>query len=212
MQETICDIISQRIEEFKLALLDEKNFTIDEIINRYLVFGTPYIFSQNEDGYYELKKQISNYFGVNQRSIFMCGSAKLGFSISPGKLWRHIDGDDDKDSDVDMVIVSDEVFDKYWKSILEYKETQISFNFKDKNNEEFLEYFFRGWLRPDKFPYKYKGADEWFEFFRNISYKKEFGSRKVTVAIYREEYFFMKYHYDNLTGIRTILKGRELKK
>ncbi len=210
MEDNICESINIRIKEFKNALLNEESYTIDEIIHKHLIFGTPYIFAQDEDGYYGLKKQVANFFAENQRNIFMCGSAKLGFSISPGKLWRPIDGDPTKDSDIDIVIVSDRVFDKYWKSILEYKDTQISYNSKDKNNEEFLDYFFKGWLRPDKFPFMYKGADEWFEFFRSISYKKEYGSRKITAAIYREEYFFMKYHNDNLKGIRTILKGRKL--
>ncbi|WP_010200224.1 hypothetical protein [Bacillus sp. m3-13] len=108
----------------------------------------------------------------------MTGSAKLGFSIAPSKLWRHIDGDPNKDSDIDIVVISNEVFDYYWKSILEYNENTIPVSNSDGNHVKFLEYFFKGWLRPDKFPYKYEGSDEWFEFFRSISYKKEFGQGK----------------------------------
>lgn len=200
--------IEDRVEKFKEALLNDQELTIEEIIKKHIIFGTPYIFVDDEDKYYELIKQVSDFFGVNHRNVFIVGSSKLGFSISPSKLWRHIDGDEEKDSDIDIVVISDFVFDKYWKSILEYKEFQIATSFNDKNKDDFLEYFFKGWLRPDKFPFKYKGADEWFEFFRSISYKKEFGSRKVTAAIYREEYFFMKYHQENLKGIRNILKGR----
>lgn len=207
MVETDIDI-KDRIDEFKEFLINDTN-SIQEIIERYLVFGTPYIYSGQEDMYYNLKQKISSFFNVNQRDIFMTGSSKLGFSISPTKLWRPIDGNPKKDSDIDIVIISNEIFDNYWKSIFSFKEKTIPTSNIDENHGEFLEYFFKGWLRPDKFPYKYEGSDEWFEFFREISYKKEFGSRKIAAAIYREEYFFNAYNIKNLNGIRTVLKNKE---
>ncbi|MED4392512.1 hypothetical protein P4699_20305 [Priestia aryabhattai] len=200
--------IKDRIKRFKSNILDEENYSIEKIINQYIVFGTPYIFKDDEEKYYNLKDKIATFFEVNQRDIFMTGSSKLGFSIAPSKLWRPIDGNPNKDSDIDIVIISDRIFDKYWKSILEYKESTIAISDDAKNHSEFLEYFFKGWLRPDKFPYKYSGSNEWFEFFREVSYKKELGARKVAAAIYREEYFFEKYHTENLKGIRNILKGK----
>ncbi|WP_176544068.1 hypothetical protein [Priestia megaterium] len=200
------EIIIERVEHFKRLLIDN-TYTMQDIIEEFLVFGTPYIYIGQEGVYYNLKKQVADFFNVNQRNIFITGSSKLGFSIAPSKLWRPIDGDPEKDSDIDIVIISDKVFDYYWKSILDYNEKTIMPSKNNQKHAEFLDYFFKGWLRPDKFPYRYEGADEWFEFFRKISYKKEFGGRKVAAAIYREEYFFNKYNTQNLNGIRTILRG-----
>ncbi|GLJ04288.1 hypothetical protein [Bacillus sp. YKCMOAS1] len=203
-----CIDINNRINEFKEYLNDDANST-QEIIDKYLVFGTPHIYSNQEVLYYNLKQKVASFFNVNQRDIFMIGSSKLGFSISPSKLWRHIDGDPKKDSDIDLVIISDVIFDKYWKSIFSFIEKTIPTSNIDENHVKFLEYFFKGWLRPDKFPHKYEGSDEWFEFFREISYKEEFGSRKIAAAIYRDEYFFNAYNTKNIDGIRTNLKNRE---
>ncbi|MBF8982781.1 hypothetical protein IZY60_04425 [Lutibacter sp. B2] len=196
----------EKISYFKEILKDEKNDIVD-IINKNIIFGVPYIFKDDEEKYYNLKRKLSSFFKVNHRDIFMVGSAKLGFSISPKKLWNQLDWDSKKESDIDMVVISNKAFDKYWKSILEYKEKTIGTSVKDEKEKEFLDYFFNGWLRPDKFPQKYKGSDEWFDFFRSISYKEEFGGRKIAVAIYREDYFFMKYHRNNLVSIRNNLRN-----
>jgi len=44
----------------------------------------------------------------------------------------------------------------------------------------FLKYFFKGWIRPDLFPFDFKGKNEWEDFFKSISYK-EFSERKIAV-------------------------------
>lgn len=193
-------MIAQRIEEFKSIVANKTN-NIDDIIEEHIIFGTPYIFKDKPSEHYALIKQISSFFNVNQRNVFIVGSAKLGFSISPNKLWRHVDWNEDEDSDIDVVVISDLIFDKYWKDILEYN-TGISMQINDDIHKQFLDYLFRGWLRPDKFPYNYEGKKEWFEFFRGISYKPEYGNRKIAVAIYREDYFFYRYHRENLNNIR----------
>lgn len=198
--------IDDNISRFKSDLLNKES-SIDDIINKYIMFGTPYIFKDKEGQYYALISKIAEFFDVSQREIFIIGSSKLGFSISPKKLWKEIDWNEKEDSDIDVVVISDKKFDEYWKSILEYKSTQIPEAKDEKKDSEFLDYFFKGWIRPDKFPNKYKGADKWFEFFRSISYKESFGGRKVAVAIYREEYFFKKYHKENIEYIRKILKS-----
>nr|WP_312216836.1 hypothetical protein [Clostridioides sp.] len=200
------DKIDENISQFKLDLLNEK-LSIDDIIKKYIMLGTPYIFKDNEHQHYELLRKIAGFFNISERDVFIVGSSKLGFSISPKKLWNKIDWNEDEDSDIDVVVISDKTFDRYWKSILEYKDKQIPMTKDEKRHSEFLEYFFKGWIRPDKFPNKYNGADEWFEFFRSISYKENFGGRKVAVAIYKEEYFFMKYHKENLQYIKKILNS-----
>jgi len=199
--------IDEQIKKFKNDLLTEDKFSLNDIINKYIIFGNPYVFEGQEEAYYQLKKRIAEFLNVNQRDIFVAGSGKLGFSLSPQKLWQKFDGNPEKDSDIDVVVISKNAFDKYWQAIFDFRNNQIKSKIRNEKDVEFLEYFFRGWLRPDKFPDKYKGADEWFEFCREVSYKDKYGKRKIAVAIYREDYHFLSYHEKTLKYIKKILKN-----
>lgn len=128
----------------------------------------------------------------------MVGSAKLGFSIAPSKLWKSFD----EESDIDMVIVSDVIFDDFWVDLYDFNLELTSRTEAEQNRfNRFLNYFFKGWIRPDLFPFSYNKKDEWFEFFRTISYG-EFGARKITGAIFRNSYFYENYHIRNVKNIR----------
>ena len=97
------DEIDHLITEFREKL--NQDITEKELIDRHLIFGTPYIFRDDEYIYFTLKEKIATYFGVSNTEVYMIGSAKLGFSISPTKLWRKINDD----SDIDMVIISEKL-------------------------------------------------------------------------------------------------------
>jgi predicted nucleotidyltransferase len=185
------------LDEFKLKLKDNSIQDTD-FVQRYITFGNPYVFSSNEDNYFDLKKIIANKFVLGPESIYMVGSAKLGFSIAPHKLWK-LFGDD---SDIDMVVISENVFDKLWKELYEFNiELTDRTDHENKIYYKFLNYFFKGWLRPDLFPFNFKGKAEWEDFFKSISYNK-YGFRKITCAVYRNAYFFENYHLNNIKKLR----------
>ena len=128
----------------------------------------------------------------------MVGSAKLGFSIAPKKLWANFS----EESDIDIVVISEQVFDDYWKELLNFNiNVKARTEHEDKNFREFLEYFLKGWIRPDLFPFSYSQKDKWFDFFKTISYGK-YGNYKIAGAIFRNEYFFEEYHIRNITKLR----------
>jgi hypothetical protein len=192
------EIIVSDIDRFK-ADLSNSSLSHNEIVDRHILFGTPYIFKAEEDKYYSLKRVIASEFDVSTSNVVMVGSAKLGYSIAPKKLWRPIQ----ENSDIDMVIISDQLFDSFWKQLLDFN---INLTYRTEKDQEmyneFLEYFFKGWLRPDKFPFKYPSKQKWFDFFSSISYK-EYDKRKVTGAIYRSEHFFKLYHEINIKKLRS---------
>lgn len=181
--------------------------TNEELVERYIWFGTPVIFANCEQKYYNLKREISTQFPVKSKSnIIVVGSSKLGFSIAPRKRFRDIQDD----SDIDVAIIDEELFDSYWERLFEFN---INIRSRSEREEElyqkFLQYFFKGWLRPDLFPFNFKGKREWFDFFNGISYK-EYDKRKVTAAIYKNEYFFKKYHEENVKALREELKNEKI--
>jgi hypothetical protein len=152
-------------------------------IRKWLVFGTCKVYS-NEHDYYALVEKVADHFGVHPTSVFAVGSAKLGFSIAPKKRYMAFD---ENRSDIDLVIVSDRLFDKIWEEIYVAKATDMWWSKRD----DFLKYLFRGWLRPDFFPdVRTATADGWFDFFASVSKDQP---AKVTGAIYRTWSFFETY-------------------
>lgn len=190
-------IIEQRKKSFKTEL---NNDLISDvvIIRKNLLHGNPIIYNENEELYFFLKQKVANYFKVSTTKIVMVGSAKLGFSIAPKKLWNNFNDE----SDIDIVVISEQVFDNYWKELLNFNiNVKARSEQEDKNFREFLEYFLKGWIRPDLFPFDYPKKNEWFEFFRSISYGK-YGNYKIAGAIFRNEYFFEQYHLRNISKLR----------
>lgn len=200
---TVHDIpnMIELIEQRKAAFKDELNneFIPDiAIIRKNLLHGTPLIYHDNEETYFYLKQKVANYFKVSTTKIVMIGSAKLGFSIAPHKLWNNFS----EESDIDIVVISEEIFDEYWKELLNFNINVKSRSEQDDQKyREFLEYFLKGWIRPDLFPFTYPKKNEWFEFFKSISYGK-YGNYKVAGAIFRNEYFFEAYHSRNINKLR----------
>lgn len=190
------------IQELKNIL-----YSNEELVERYIWFGTPAIFSDCEQKYYELKREISTQFPVKSKNnIIVVGSAKLGFSIAPRKRFRDIQDE----SDIDVAIIDEELFDSYWERLFEFNINVKSRSEKEEDlYQKFLQYFFKGWLRPDLFPFNFKGKGEWFDFFNGISYKK-YDKRKVAAAIYKNEYFFKKYHEKNIKDLREELRNEKI--
>lgn len=184
--------------EFIDFLKDEKN-TVERIMNKYLLFGIPYIYRNDENRYFELKEEISNHFKIQQTQVYIVGSAKLGFSISPSKMFRELNDD----SDIDVAIIDNKLFDEYWKNLYSFNINLVSRSTEeDRRYKRFVDYFFRGWVRPDLMPVRM--SNEWFEYFK-ILYGKY--NRKVAVGIYKDNEFFMGYHRDNILRIRKELKN-----
>jgi predicted nucleotidyltransferase len=189
--------IEERIQRFRAALLNAE-LSDEIIVQRHIIHPQPYVFDGDENKYFSLKRNISDFFRINPEDVKMVGSAKLGFSISPEQLWKPFDDE----SDIDMVIVSNRVFDEFWKDLYDFN-INLTVRTKDEQTayHKFLKYFFKGWIRPDFFPFNYPQRQHWFEFFKSISYG-EYGYRKVTGAIYRDMDFFERYHVMNVKRMR----------
>lgn len=197
-RETLVDDsdISSRIEKFKDILGSHEHEEV--IVQKHIVHGTPYVFRNDEDKYFDLKREIATHFSTHYTNIHMVGSAKLGFSIAPQKLWQPFT----IESDIDIAIVSTRLFEKSWGSIHDFNiELTNRTGNQDKKYGQFIDYLFKGWIRPDLFPFKYPLKTEWFDFFKSISYKN-YGPQKITGALYHSFNFFEKYHIANIAKMR----------
>ena len=200
--------------EFDQLLLETKSDT-DRLhfINKYFFHGTPYIFQDMEYEYFEFRNRIANYFDIGFHEIFIVGSAKFGFSYFKNKAF-------DYDSDIDVVIVNESLFEDYYDKICDYQ-YQLDRMYKSVSRDEmikyseFLRYLVKGWMRPDKLPTSFKVnllKNEWFEFFSSISYdKSEVGDYKVAAGLYKNYNYLEKYylkiieeHYQYLMSINKV--------
>jgi hypothetical protein len=174
------------------------------IVRKYIFHGIPYIFNDNQDAYYEFRNRIAKQFNINFGDVFVVGSAKLGYSYHKGT-------DFTLDSDIDVVIVNTDLFTEFHKTICEYQyKLDKGYRTITKENIEryhkFLEYMAKGWMRPDKLPAQFQLEvikNEWFDFFKSISYgKSEVGNYKVAGGLYKSYHFLEKYYIESLKSIK----------
>lgn len=145
-----------QIEKFQTALKNcDTDASLVDLCRRTVLHGTPAVFSGREDDFYLFRKRIAEKFGVSFHEVYIVGSAKMGFS--PFKQYKTFD----LDSDIDVSIVSRNLFDRFLDEILrfqmEYRAARKAVTRDEiKLYHEFLEYVALGWMRPDKLPLSFQ--------------------------------------------------------
>jgi hypothetical protein len=137
------------------------------------------------------------------QDIFVVGSAKLGFSISPKKRYR-LFGDQ---SDIDIAIVSHDLYERVWHETHEYMNSGAYWH----NKREFERYLAWGWIRPDKLPGgpTFEFTDMWWNFFRSLQQSRRYGPYKIAAAVYHDMSFLTKYQMGSVASCRDEVKGNE---
>jgi hypothetical protein len=185
------------IEQFKADL---QHLSASEIFEQYIAVeecaGFPEL---NQTG---LRQRVADHFGISADQVVVVGSAKVGFCLTDkrvkdGEGPRPAFSPFDDQSDVDLAIVSDGLFDDIWKRSFEFWHTSgyaQGWGYWS-SGKDFRNYIFRGWMRPDKLPseglFRYK--DEWFDFFRLLVSERAAGDYRITAGLYRESYFLQAY-------------------
>jgi predicted nucleotidyltransferase len=146
------------LQTFLNSLRDlESDDKFIDYCRKYVLHGTPYIFLDREDEYYEFRKRIANKFKVAFNEVFITGSAKMGFSPFKEKQF-------DYESDIDVAIVSNRLYEEILESIryyqMELRQARRSVTTWELNlYHQFLEYIAMGWIRPDKLPLSFQIKD-----------------------------------------------------
>lgn len=173
---------------------------VTEIVRKYLLHGLPFVFDNREEDYFEFRNTIAKHFGIGFHEVFIVGSSKLGYSY-------HKDSSFSLESDIDVVLVNENLFESFYYNICEYQygidnglvtttqEERTVFN-------QFLKYLVKGWMRPDKLPPKIQISaikSEWFKFFESISYgKSPVGNYKVSGGLFKNYIYLEKYYTDSI--------------
>lgn len=115
--------MSYSLDEIRsdLAIMPVKDFYIKHILrSTYWYFET--ILKSDEDNAIKIadnfKEIVSKELGVSFNNIAIVGSGKLGYSLAPrpDKLFSafSINGETRKESDLDIAIISNRLFESYW--------------------------------------------------------------------------------------------------
>ncbi len=185
------ETIEVMVKNFKQEL---RRREASQVYSRYILHGT--CFALSEDQYWHLRQSVSDRFDIPLANVLVVGSGKLGFSIAPTKRFRPF-GDT---SDVDVVVVSENLFDSVWVKVHKYC---VDGGYWDQIHQ-FQKYLFNGWIRPDMLPPPdtFQQTQEWWDFFQSLSASREYGLIKITGALYRNWYFLQEYQ---LRGIKSCI-------
>jgi site-specific DNA-adenine methylase len=192
------------IEDFNTELKTCSTVELkSRFIEKNLVHGIPFVFNGSEGDYYNFREKISGKYSVNINDIFVVGSGKLGFSYEKNT-------DFSLESDVDVVIVNEDLYENYQQAICDYQyqidrlKKSITVGELEQYNK-FLAYFIKGWMRPDLLPTSFDIEilrDDWFQYFRTLSNgKSEVGNYKVSAGLFKNLEYFKKYHLQSITRL-----------
>ena len=188
--------ISARVQDFQKDL---GTLPDNIVVQKHITFGDSYIL--HRDQYFALKHGISERFELHTSQVILVGSGKLGFSIAPRKRYRHF-GDL---SDLDVAIVSSELFQAIWVEVFEYWRDRRYW----ERYQQFKDYLFRGWLRPDLLPPSIESSYEWFDFFRKLTASGRYGPYKISAGIYQSWRHLESYQQTSVIGCRESLEVSE---
>ena len=154
-------------------------------MRKHIICGESCVLSEKK--YFDLRSEIAEHFKLDLKEVLVVGSAKLGFSIAPSKLYRPFrDG-----SDIDVVIVSSRLFDEIWEAVFSYSLEGGDW----PAYKTFIEYLFQGWIRPDKLPRSdiFETGKDWWNFFQGVTNSGVYGNYKIAGALYKSCFFLEHY-------------------
>jgi hypothetical protein len=219
-------IIEERLVSLKNDLRSEI-LSMEQMFQKHIVDPQSYYFISvlgDVGKEYEIRELVAKSLGVHLNEVVIVGSAKLGYSLNPKKLYNLFDAKfketstiRDK-SDLDIAVISPELFKDLniriydftnsfktkWVENEYYNGEKIKV-FEVPINYKFFEYHTKGWFRPD---FKPKG----FEFCINSTFEDlkksiiDITGRKVGLGIYKNWYFFKNYHIENLKRLQIQMK------
>lgn len=183
-----------------------------DFIRKYFFHGTPYVFKERENDYFEFRNKIAKHFDISFNEVFIVGSGKFGFSYLNKTEFSF-------ESDIDVAIVNEKLFDYFFSKICDYQYTLDKMHRlidleEKKLYAKFLRYMIKGWMRPDMLPVSFKIRvlkQDWFDYFKSISHgKSEVGNYKVTSGLYRNHYYLEKYYRNQIESYYKELEMRNM--
>ena len=160
----------QEVLREDLLSLEPKDFYMKHIVKSHNWYFSDYLrFSHDEivDKMDYFKEIVSTMLSVNFHNVQIVGSAKVGYSLSPSKLFSpfHDECPDKPSSDIDVAIISERLYKKFWDELRQAKKIR----YKQTYYNHLTKSIFRGYIN-EKDLMKVDGmCDEWEGLIRPIN-------------------------------------------
>lgn len=181
------------VDAFRQSILDgDLAYLLEEVL---LADAAAHVRSEDIQ---HLRRRLAAKFGAAQDdvSVWVVGSAKLGFSITEKRLrdgtllprYRTFS----PRSDIDVVVVSPPIFDLIWREVSAYAHRAARLPW---DSGPLGDYLVCGWLRPDHFPIRerLRRCDDWWDLFRSLSSDARYGRRKVRGGLFHSSEHVKQY-------------------
>ena len=182
--------------------------TAEQAYNMLLASSDAWIFrdekigTNSQSGFDRLRVFFASKLDIDPANIGMVGSAKIGFSLAPHKDFSPFT----ERSDIDLVIVSADLFKKHWDALLE-----IASNKHLRGYEFYAKSIFRGFVTIRKETPDHHYLDEWRKFAGPIGrdFELEFGlTNEITYRVYRSWEDVRRYHVDGINKLQNRMGGQ----
>jgi hypothetical protein len=129
------------------------------VVSDFILGLEPYAFRAHPEAYDKFRDELALRLGVGCETISLIGSARLGFSLNKARLLTPFSDQ----SDIDIVIVTSEMFDEAWIELLS-KQEKFSLAGDDERRrfKSTRDNIFYGYFRPDRFPVDTELSKAWF--------------------------------------------------
>ncbi len=176
----------------------------NEVIARkiYLSFPTN-VFVGKEELQFEITNSIANQFKIPLTAVQIVGSAKTGYSYYKNQEFKP------GESDLDVSIVSKELFINYTEKVLietkGFKDLSSFGRNRDGKSDfnSYRAYINKGIFRPDLMP-ACDSKNKWFNFFNKLSEKHFDLFDSINAGIYLSQKFFEYKQADNIDFYKEI--------
>lgn len=122
----------ERFDTLLMCCRNEED--ILDFARKFIIHGVPHVFEGREDEFFEFRNRISKHFLIDYYQVYIVGSGKLGFSYLKGTEFNY-------DSDIDVAIVSEELYDRYLKYIRKFQ-----YNL-ERSKERLVEQEYRNYIK-----------------------------------------------------------------
>lgn len=192
--------VEERIEEFRGDL---ETLDAEHVFHKHLLASrSPVLLPAQERN---IVFEIAKSFDTPVTGVFLVGSAKLGFRLlAKGEdrartiPQREQFSPFDDHSDIDVAIISQELFQAYWRKVCAFHAGGGYRHFSkwDESNplHTFTYYLMQGWIRPDGLPASanYDMRGEWVSKVDRVD-NLRLAPAKVKVGLYFDPKFLASY-------------------
>ena len=172
-----------------------------EVVERHVFAGVPFAFQENEADYQRLLRHLGDGLAVPRADITLVGSGRIGFSLDPvtyGKPFSEA-------SDLDVVVVSAELFDAAWFDLLTWRRGyhRLPWVVKQWHREHQEKHVYYGRIWPHRLSGVVDLSGRWFDVFKSVSRYPELAVHEVNGLLYRTWNHAALYH---VYGLRQIIR------